>query len=75
MAERSDNIYGTFSDRSGTHVSADVSSPLSPVHNVLHHSCSTDDTPQESQPIKKSHGLSSEEAAKLLLQYGTLTTV
>ena len=66
-----ENIYGTFSSPniSNNVNTVDITSPLSPIHNTLHHTCSTDDT-QLVGSITKSHGLSSEEAAKLLLKYG-----
>ena len=67
-----ENIYGTFSSRNIPNNAnvVDITSPLSPIHNTLHHTCSAEDTSQLGPPITKSHGLSSEEAAKLLLKHG-----
>ena len=65
-----ENIYGTFSARNIPTNVVDITSPLSPIHNTLHHTCSAEDTSQLGSSITKSHGLSSEEAAKLLLKYG-----
>eukprot|EP01036_Dinobryon_divergens_P022999 gene22999-31308_t len=60
-----ENIYGTFSSRNIPNNAnvVDITSPLSPIHNTLHHTCSAEDTSQLGPPITKSHGLSSEEAA------------
>jgi hypothetical protein len=64
------NAYGTFHGKpSNDGESVDVGGPLSPVHNVLHHSCSSDDTVL-SVHIQKSHGISSAEAEQLLKKYG-----
>ena len=68
-----ENIYGTFSSpniSNSVNNTVDVTSPLSPIHNTLHHSCSAEDAVQQGSSFTKSHGLSSEEASKLLLKYG-----
>jgi len=71
-----DNAYGTFastsSKESNDSSNVDIDYSPSAVHNVLHHSCSADDTQQSEQhePFRKSIGLSSIDAAKILLVHG-----